>query len=50
MSDDLLDYYEAELSFLRRSGADFARRYPQIASRLQLEASKCDDPHVERLL
>ncbi len=50
MSDDLLDYYEMELSFLRRSGAEFARRYPQVASRLQLEAAKCDDPHVERLL
>ncbi len=50
MSEDLLDYYERELSFLRRSGAEFARRYPQVASRLQLEANKCDDPHVERLL
>lgn len=50
MSDELLDYYEMELSFLRRSGAEFARRYPQVASRLQLEANKCDDPHVERLL
>lgn len=50
MSEELLDYYEMELSFLRRSGAEFARRYPQVASRLQLEANKCDDPHVERLL
>lgn len=50
MSDEILDYYEMELSFLRRSGAEFARRYPQVASRLQLEANKCDDPHVERLL
>ena len=50
MSEDILDYYEMELSFLRRAGAEFARRYPQVASRLQLEANKCDDPHVERLL
>jgi len=48
--DDLLHYYERELSFLRRMGAEFAERYPKIASRLLLEPTKCEDPHVERLL
>lgn len=50
MRDDLLHYYERELAYLRRSGAEFSRRYPKIASRLLLEPTKCDDPHVERLL
>ncbi len=50
MRDDLLHYYERELVYLRRTGAEFAKRYPKVASRLQLEATKCDDPHVERLL
>lgn len=50
MRDDLLFYYERELAFLRRTGAEFADRYPKVASRLQLEPSKCEDPHVERLL
>jgi type VI secretion system protein ImpG len=50
MRDDLLFYYERELAYLRRMGAEFAQKYPKIASRLQLEESKCDDPHVERLL
>lgn len=50
MKDDLLTYYERELTYLRRMGAEFAARYPKVASRLQLEASKCEDPHVERLL
>jgi type VI secretion system protein ImpG len=50
MRDDLLYYYERELTFLRRTGAEFARRYPKVAGRLLLEPSKCDDPHVERLL
>ncbi|MCC6770239.1 MAG: type VI secretion system baseplate subunit TssF [Gemmatimonadaceae bacterium] len=50
MKDDLLIYYERELTYLRRMGAEFATRYPKVASRLQLEASKCEDPHVERLL
>lgn len=48
--DDLLLYYERELTYLRRLGAEFGARYPKLASRLQLEPTKCDDPHVERLL
>jgi type VI secretion system protein ImpG len=50
MRPDLLGYYERELSFLRQMGAQFAERYPKIASRLTLEADRCEDPHVERLL
>lgn len=50
MRSELLSYYERELAFLRKMGAEFAEKYPKIASRLQLEATACDDPHVERLL
>jgi type VI secretion system protein ImpG len=50
MPDDLLTYYERELSFLRQMGAEFAAKYPKIAARLLLEADKCEDPHVERLI
>lgn len=50
MADDLLHYYEQELAFLRRAGEDFARKYPKVAGRLELEPTKCEDPHVERLL
>ncbi|CAN5802768.1 type VI secretion system baseplate subunit TssF [soil metagenome] len=50
MRDDLLAYYNGELAFLRELGAEFAARYPRVAGRLQLEAGKCEDPHVERLL
>ncbi|HTP34816.1 MAG TPA: type VI secretion system baseplate subunit TssF [Candidatus Acidoferrales bacterium] len=50
MRDDLLLYYERELTFLREMGAEFAQKYPKIASRLVLEADKCEDPHVERML
>src|SRR5579864_5963891 len=50
MRDDLLLYYERELTYLRQVGAQFAEKYPKIASRLQLEPAKCEDPHVERLL
>src|SRR5262249_49590030 len=50
MRSDLLLYYENELSSLRKLGAEFAAKYPKIASRLVLEPNKCEDPHVERLL
>jgi len=50
MRDDLLLYYERELTYLRQTGAEFAEKYPKVASRLLLEQDKCEDPHVERLL
>ncbi|MEX2570216.1 MAG: type VI secretion system baseplate subunit TssF [Gemmatimonadota bacterium] len=48
--EDLLDQYHAELEYLRRGGAEFARQYPKVAHRLQLGAEECPDPDVERLL
>ena len=50
MRDDLLFHYERELTYIRRLGAEFAKKYPKVAARLQLEPGKCEDPHVERLL
>jgi type VI secretion system protein ImpG len=50
MRDDLLFHYSQELTYLRYLGAEFANKYPKIAGRLLLEAGKCEDPHVERLL
>lgn len=50
MRDELLAYYERELSVFRRLGAEFAAHYPKIASRLLLEPNRCEDPHVERLI
>ena len=50
MRDELLGYYERELAYFRKLGGEFARRYPKIASRLELEPDRCEDPHVERLI
>jgi type VI secretion system protein ImpG len=50
MDDKLLSYYERELTFIRKMGAEFARKYPKIAGRLLLEHDKCEDPHTERLI
>ena len=48
--ESALRYYTDELSYLRRTGGTFARRYPGVASRLELSAGQCADPHVERLI
>jgi type VI secretion system protein ImpG len=48
--EELLPYYERELSFLRRYSRDFAERYPKIAARLALSGEHCEDPHVERMI
>ena len=45
-----LVYYERELTFLRQMGAEFAEKYPKIASRLLIEPDRCEDPHVERII
>ncbi|OEU53154.1 MAG: type VI secretion system protein ImpG [Desulfobacterales bacterium S3730MH5] len=50
MDDQLLNYYERELTFIREMGSEFARKYPKIAGRLLLEPDKCEDPHTERLI
>jgi len=48
--EQLLNYYERELTYIRQMGAEFAQKYPKIAGRLLLEPDRCEDPHVERLL
>src|SRR6516164_7833681 len=50
MRDDLLLYYERELDYIRKMAVQFAERHPKVASRLVLEPTRCEDPHVERLL
>jgi type VI secretion system protein ImpG len=50
MSDDLLEYYNQELAFLRKMGAEFARAHPKVAGRIRLGADTVEDPHVARLV
>ena len=50
MNDQLLQYYERELTYVREMAAEFARTYPKIAGRLLLEPDRCEDPHTERLI
>jgi len=48
--EELLNYYERELAYIRQMGVEFAKKYPKLAGRLLLEPDRCEDPHVERLL
>ena len=51
MSDELLPFYNRELSYIRRLGAQFAKDHPKIASRLRVgEEGLSEDPHVERMI
>lgn len=50
MLEELLPYYEDELTHLRKLSKEFAARYPKIAARLLLDGDVYEDPHVERLI
>ncbi len=50
MDDELLAYYQRELTFIRRLGAEFAENHPKIAGRLRLGDNVVEDPHVARLI
>lgn len=50
MDPRLIAHYNAELAHLREMGAEFARQFPKIASRLGMEGIEVADPYVERLL
>src|SRR5690348_599452 len=48
--EELLRFYERELTYLRKMGVEFARKYPKVAGRLELGPDQSADPYVERLL
>lgn len=50
MSQDLLRYYESELTFIRQLAGEFAEKYPKVAGRLDIHSGESTDPHVERLI
>jgi len=46
----MLEYYQQEMIYLRRAGAQFVTRYPKIAQNLNMSEAGSSDPHVQRLL
>lgn len=49
-TDILSQYYQAELSYLRTAGKNFAEKHPEIAKRLDISQRESADPQVERML
>lgn len=50
MSEELLDYYNSELGYLRKLGTEFARANPDVAPQLRIDAPSAQDPYVERMI
>lgn len=50
MSDELLPYYNRELTFIRKMAAEFAAAHPKIAGRLRMSGETAEDPHVARMI
>ena len=50
MDPRLMRHYEAELTYMRDMGAEFANEFPKVANRLDLANTEIADPFVERLL
>jgi type VI secretion system protein ImpG len=48
--EQMLDYYQQEMIYLRRAGAQFVAQYPKIAQNLNMSESGSADPHVQRLI
>ena len=49
IDDQLLDYYQRELTWLRHAGAGFAARYPKVAKRLRGLVGWVEKPGVVRV-
>ena len=47
MDPRLLRYYNQELRYLREMGAEFAKEFPKIASRLSMDTLEVSDPYIE---
>lgn len=50
MNRSLLDFYEAELNYIRAAAAEFAVAHPETAANLGISQGERRDPHVERLI
>ncbi len=48
--DNIQNYYNRELAYIRRLGAEFAKANPKVAANLRMSPDAIEDPHVSRLL
>ena len=47
--DDILQYYETELDYMRRAFSEFETTHPQKARALKIKAGQSGDPDLQRL-
>ncbi len=50
MSDQLLSYFERELTYIRRALDGFGKDFPEHASSMRLNQSSQEDPNISRLI
>ena len=47
--DDILQYYETELDYMRRAFSEFETTHPQKARALKIKTGQSGDPDLQRL-
>lgn len=45
-----INYYQEELTKLRRKGGEFAKKHPDIAKQIEFKDGISSDPHTERII
>ena len=50
MSDDLLTYYNREMTWFRQALATFSDAHPKTAGNLRVSEDAVEDPHISRLI
>ena len=50
MSEDLLTYYNRELSWFKRALGKFSQAHPNTAANLRISEDSVEDPHTSRLI
>ncbi|KPA15042.1 type VI secretion system protein ImpG [Candidatus Magnetomorum sp. HK-1] len=48
--DQLIEYYQKELTYIRNLAGEFAELHDDIAGKLKLNKNECNDPHTERII
>jgi type VI secretion system protein ImpG len=50
VSEDLLTYYNREMSWFKRAMAKFGEAHPKTAANLRISEDAVEDPHISRLI
>jgi len=50
VKENLKEYYDFELKYIKEGFREFAQQYPGVADRLRVEGDNLLDPHIERLI